>query len=173
MGNYLKIIKNKNNVGTYVKILQGVYVFLFVLALVNAFTVDILVAPPALAILRVPSNLRAIGEILNAPWTQSLRIYHIFLMIIAVLASLNLLGLSRIENPIWRSICKISSFFGFFIFWSIFIFFALPFILTGIKFDPTYLRISVIYASITFGLLLVDIATFALAVEYHRGKIRI
>lgn len=147
--------------------------FLFVLALVNAFTVDILVAPPALAILRVPSNLRAIGEILNAPWTQSLRIYHIFLMIIAVLASLNLLGLSRIENPIWRSICKISSFFGFFIFWSIFIFFALPFILTGIKFDPTYLRISVIYASITFGLLLVDIATFALAVEYHRGKIRI
>jgi len=171
MRNYLKTIKNKNKIETYVKILQGVYVVLFISGLINAFTVDILVAPPALAILRVPSNLRAIGEILNAPWAQNLRVYHMFLMTVAILASLNLLGLSRIENQIWRSICKISSFFGFFVFWSIFMFFALPFILTGIKFDPIYLRISLIYASITFGLLLVDIATFALAVEYKKDKV--
>lgn len=173
MKNYIKIINSKNNVGLYVKVLQGVYIFLFIAALMNAFTVDILVAPPALALLRVPSNLRAIGEVLNAPWTQSLRVYHIFLLVVAVLASLNLLGLSRLNNPIWRTTCKISSFFGFFIFWSIFIFFALPFILTGFKFDPTYLRISLIYASITFGLLLVDIATFAVAEELDRGRVRI
>ena len=173
MRNYIKIINSGSHIGLYVKILQGVYVFLFIVFLMNAFTVDILVAPPALALLRVPSNLRAIGEVLNAPWTQSLRVYHIFLLIVAMLASLNLLGLSRLENPIWRTTCKISSFFGFFILWSILIFFALPFILTGIKFDPTYLRISLVYASITFGLLLVDIATFAIAEELGRGKIKI
>lgn len=172
MRNYLKIINNKNNATFYIKILQGIYVLLFITAFLNAFTVDVLVAPPALALLRVPSNLRAIGEILNAPWTQSLRIYHIFLLIIAVFASLNLLGLSRLDSQIWRTTCKISSFFGFFILWSIFIFFALPFVLTGINFDPIYLKTSLIYASITLGLLLVDIATFAAAEEFHQGKIR-
>jgi len=172
MRKYIKIINTANNTDLYVKLLQGTYVFLFIIFLMNAFTVDILVAPPALALLRVPSNLRAIGEILNAPWTQGLRIYHIFLLVIAILASLNLLGLSHLDNPIWRTTCKISSFFGFFILWSILIFFALPFILTGIKFDPTYLRISLIYVSITFILLLVDIATFAMAEEFHQGKIR-
>lgn len=173
MKRYLKIIKDKNNTGTYIKLLEGTYVILFIAALMNAFTVDILVAPPALAILRVPSNLRAIGEILNAPWTQNLKVYHFFLMVVAVLASLNLFGLSRIDSSIWRTTCKISSFFGLFVFWSIFMFFALPFILTGIKFDPTYLRISFIYALISFCLLLVDVATFALATEYRKGKIRI
>ena len=172
MRNYLKIINSKNNVGLYVKVLQGIYVLLFITAFLNAFTVDVLVAPPALALLRVPSNLRAIGEILSAPWAQNLRVYHIFLLIIAVLASLNLIGLSRLDNPIWRTTCKISSFFGLFIFWTIFIFFALPFILTGIKFDPIYLKTSLIYASITLGLLLVDIATFAVVEEFHQAKIR-
>src|SRR3989338_10221545 len=102
----------KDRLNLYVTILQAVYIGLFIAFLLNAFTVDVLFAPPALAILRVPTNLREIGLLLNAPWSQSLQIYHIFLLIIATFGSLNLIGLSRLEFPMWRSVCKISSFFG-------------------------------------------------------------
>lgn len=155
--------KNKNRTSLYITILQITYVLLFFIFLLSAFTVDILVAPPAAALLRVPSNLRAIGFFLNAPWTQSLRIYHLFLLIITVLGALNLIALSNLGNSFWRTVCKISSFFSLFIIWSIFLFFTLPFILSGIAFDPTYLKTAFIYASVSFIVLIVDIATFAVA----------
>ncbi len=144
----------------YATLLQVVYIVIFFIFLLNVFAVDILFAPPHLALLRVPSNIRAIGFFLNAPWTQSLRIYHIFLLVITVLGSLNLIALSSLENSLWRIVCKISSFFGLLILWSIFMFFALPFILNGISFDYIYLRISFIYAAVTFILLILDVATF-------------
>ena len=157
----------KRRLNLYVTILQAVYIGLFIVFLLNAFTVDVLFAPPALAILRVPSNLREIGLLLNAPWTQSLRIYHIFLLIAFTLGSLNLIGLSRLESRIWRSICKISSFFGLLILWAGFIFFMLPFLIQGTDYNSVYLRTSLIYATVTFILFVVDLSTFAIAEEYR------
>src|SRR3989344_2102277 len=156
----------KGRFNLYVTILQAVYVGLFIAFLLNAFTVDILFAPPALAILRVPSNLREIGLLLNAPWTQSLRIYHILLLTTFTLGSLNLIGLSRLESQIWRSICKISSFFGLLILWAVFMFFMLPFLIQGADYNPVYLKTSLIYAAVTFVLFVVDLSTFAVAEEY-------
>ncbi len=156
----------KSRLHLYVTILQVVYVGLFIASLLNAFTVDVLFAPPALAILRIPTNLRQIGLLLNAPWTQSLQIYHIFLLIVFTLGSLNLIGLSRLESPTWRSICKISSFFGLLILWAGFIFFMLPFLIQGVDYNPIYLRTSLIYAAVTFILFIVDLSTFAAAEEY-------
>ncbi len=156
----------KRRLNLYVTILQAVYIGLFIAFLLNAFTVDVLFAPPALAILRVPSNLREIGLLLNAPWTQSLKIYHIFLLIALVLGSLNLIGLSRLESKIWRSICKISSFFGLLILWAGLMFFMLPFLIQEENYNSVYLRTSLIYAAVTFILFLVDLATFAVAEEY-------
>jgi len=156
----------KDRLNLYVTILQAVYIGLFIAFLLNAFTVDVLFAPPALAILRVPTNLREIGLLLNAPWTQSLRIYHISLLILCILGSLNLIGLSRLESRIWRGICKISSFFGLLILWAGFIFFMLPFLIQGVNYNSVYLRTSLIYAAVTFMLFIVDLSTFAVAEEY-------
>ncbi len=156
----------KSRLNLYITALQAVYIGLFIVSLLNAFTVDFLFSPPALAILRVPSNLREIGLLLNAPWTQSLRIYHIFLLIAFTLGSLNLIGLSRLESAAWRSICKISSFFGLLILWAGFIFFMLPFLIQEADYNPVYLRTSLIYAAVTFILFVVDLATFAVAEEY-------
>ncbi len=155
--------KSEDKLNLYVTALQIIYIILVFTFLLNAFVVDVIVAPPALALLRVPSNIRAIGYLLNAPWTQSLKVYHIFLLIIAVLVLLNLVSLSRLENKTWRSICRISSFLGLFIVWSILLFFTLPFLLTGITFNPVYLKTSLVYVSVSFILLIVDIATFAVA----------
>ena len=157
----------RNRLNLYVTILQATYIGLFVVFVLNAFTVDILFAPPALAILRVPTNLREIGLLINAPWTQSLRIYHVFLLIACILGSLNLIGLSRLESAAWRSVCKISSFFGLLILWAGLLFFMLPFLIQGVDYNPVYLKTSLIYAGVVFILILVDLATFAVAEEYR------
>ncbi len=146
----------------YVVILQTIYLILFFGFLINAFTVDILLAPPALAILRVPSNIRVIGEAVNAPWTQSLRLYHVLLLIATVVGSINLLGLSSLHSKIWRTALRISSFFGLLILWSGLLFFLLPFLIDG-TYSSIYLQTSLVYAGVTFVVLLVDLATFAVA----------
>ena len=148
----------------YALILQGIYITLFFAFLLNAFTVDVLFAPPALAILRVPTNIRGIGGIINAPFTQSLRLYHVLLLIVTVVGSLNLLGLSSLHSKFWRSACRISSFLGLLILWSGFMFFLLPFLISG-NYAPVYLTTSIIYAAVTFVILVVDLATFAIAVK--------
>ena len=148
----------------YAFILQGVYVFLFFAFLLNAFTVDVLFAPPALAILRVPSNIRGIGEAIGAPWTQSLGLYHVLLLITAVVGSLNLLGLSSLHSRFWRKALRFSSFLGLIIFTCGIIFFLLPFLIVD-HYSSTFLQTSIIYAFVTLGVLVVDLATFALAVK--------
>jgi len=148
----------------YAFILQGVYVFLFFAFLLNAFTVDVLFAPPALAILRVPTNIREIGEIINAPWTQSIRLYHVLLLITAVVGSLNLLGLSSLDSKLWRKALRLSSFLGILMLWSGFIFFLLPFLIVG-RYSSVFIQTSMIYAIVTFIIFLVDLATFAVAVD--------
>ncbi|OGH23496.1 MAG: hypothetical protein A2629_00415 [Candidatus Levybacteria bacterium RIFCSPHIGHO2_01_FULL_41_15] len=153
-----------NRINFYARALQAVYVFLFIIFLLNAFTVDVLFAPPALAILRVPSNIRGIGEIINAPWMQSLRVYHVFLLIIAVLGSLNLIGLTRLESRIWKGVLRFSSFLGILILWSLILFFFLPFLIQG-NYSPVYLKTSIIYLGITFIIFLVNLATFTVAIQ--------
>lgn len=148
----------------YVFILQSIYLAIFVGFLINAFTVDILIAPPALAILRVPSNIREIGEIINAPWTQNLRLYHVLLLIVTIVGSVNLLGLSSLHSKFWRSACRISSFFGILILWSGIIFFLLPFLIGG-SYASVYLRTSLIYAGVSFIIFIVNIATFSVALQ--------
>lgn len=148
----------------YALILQGVYVFLFFAFLLNAFTVDVLFAPPALAILRVPTNIRGIGEIINAPWTQSIRLYHVLLLMATVVGSLNLLGLSSLHSKLWRRALRASSFLGILMLWSGFMFFLLPFLITG-NYNSVFIQTSMIYAAVTFIIFLVNLATFTVAVE--------
>lgn len=152
------------NTKRYALILQGVYVFLFFTFLLNAFTVDVLFAPPALAILRVPSNIRGIGEAIGAPWTQNLRLYHVLLLITATVGSLNLLGLSSLHSKLWRRALRVSSFLGILMLWSGFMFFLLPFLITG-HYSSVFIQTSMIYATVAFIILLVDLATFAVAIK--------
>lgn len=150
----------------YVFILQGFYMVIFFTFLLSAFTADILFAPPAFAILRVPTNIREIGEVINAPWAQNIRLYHFALLIGAIVGSINLLGLSSLKSKMWRSSLRISSFLGVLILWSGLMFFLLPFLLEG-SYSAIYLQSSIIYASVIFVLLLVDLATFAIATRDH------
>ncbi|MEK7559119.1 MAG: hypothetical protein AAB521_02330 [Patescibacteria group bacterium] len=148
----------------YAFILQGIYVFLFFAFLLSAFTADVLFAPPALAILRVPSNIRGIGEAIGAPWTQNLRLYHILLLITTIVGSLNLLGLSSLHSRFWRGALRLSSFLGLIILTCGIIFFLLPFLIGG-QYSSVFLRTSIVYAIVAFVILLVNFATFALAVK--------
>lgn len=148
----------------YVIILQGVYLVMFLAFLFNAFTVDILFAPPALAIFRVPTNIRGIGEVINAPWTQNIRLYHIMLLIATVIGSVNLLGLSSLHSRMWRTALRLSSFFGLLTLWSSLMFFMLPFLLTG-NYSASFMQASLLYAGVIFIVFLVDLATFAVAIQ--------
>ena len=125
------------------------------------------VPAPALAVLRIPTNLREIGPSLGLTWPMSLEVYHVFLLLFFIVVILNGIGLYRLHIPKWQTICKLSSFLGLLLIWSIFIFFMLPLILES-NFETKNLQTSLIYALLSFAFFIVDILTFAVAEE--KGK---
>lgn len=145
-------------------ILELIYLGIFIFAIM-LIAVMHTVPPPALAVFRIPTNLRESGEIIGLSWPTSLEIYHIFLLLFFILIILNGIGLHRLHIKKWRSICRISSFLGIFLIWSVFLFFIFPFILNG-SFNVKNLQASLIYSLFAFVFLIVDIFTFA--ITYRR-----
>lgn len=140
------------------KILLAIYIFIFI------FTVGLIVAThtmpsPALAVFRIPQNLREVGPYLGLSWPTSLRIYHVFLFFFFTVVLLNAIGLYKINNPKWQSVCRISSFFGLLLTWSVSLFFILPLTLDS-NFQATNLKTSFIYSLIAFALFIVNLLTF-------------
>lgn len=114
---------------------------------------------PALAVFRIPQNLQEVGPYLGMSWPMSLRIYHFFLLFFFTTVLINGIGLSKIPIPKWRSICKISSFFGMLLMWSATLFFLLSLSLEG-NFHVTNLKTSLVYSIIAFTLFIVNLLTF-------------
>lgn len=120
------------------------------------------VPAPALALFRVPTNLREVGPSLGLSWPTSLEVYHIFLILFFAVIILNGIGLNRLNIPKWRSVCKISSFLGLFLTWSVLLFFMLP-LLVNSNINAVHLKTSFIYSLFAFVFLNVNLLTFAVA----------
>jgi len=150
----------------FVKALRAIYVVIFVFS-ITMIVIMHTVPAPALAVFRIPTNLREVGPHLGLVWPTSLDVYHVFLLLFFMVLVLNGIGLYRLRIPKWRSVCKISSFFGLFLAWSIFMFFMLPLIL-NINLDTKNLQTSLIYSLFSFGIFVVDLLTFAVVEE--KGK---
>lgn len=148
------------------KILQGLYVFIFICA-ISIITATHTIPQPALAVFRMPGYLRGIGPSLGLSYPLSLHIYHVFLLLFFTVILLNGIGLRRLHVPKWRSICRVSSFLGLLLMWSVFLFFMLPLILNN-NFDPINLRTSFIYSLLAFGVFIVNLSTFVAV--YKEGK---
>ena len=140
------------------KILQVLYVFIFIFA-IGLITATHTIPQPALAVFRMPAYLRGVGPSLGLSWPLSLHIYHVFLLLFFTVMLLNGIGLRRLNSPKWCSICRVSSFLGLFLMWSVFLFFMLPLILNN-NFDPINLRTSFIYSLLAFAVFIVNLLTF-------------
>lgn len=146
-----------------VKILQALYILVFIFS-ISLIIATHIVPPPALAVFRIPTNLREVGPQLGLVWPTSLEVYHVFLLLFFLVTVLNGIGVFRLYVPKWISICRISSFFGLFLAWSTFLFFLLPLILK-INLDSKNLQTSIIYSLLSFGFFIVNLLTFAVAQE--------
>ena len=151
------------------KTLQVIYLAIFVSSI--AFITVMHITPsPTLAVFRIPTQLREVGPSLGLSWPTSLNVYHVFLLLFFSVVLLNGLGLHNLRIAKWRSTCKISSFLGLLLMWSVFLFFMLPLILDE-NFDPINIKTSLIYALLAFTFFIVDLLTFFVAqkeVEYPR-----
>lgn len=150
-------MKNK----TMVKILQALYIIAFI------FSVSLIIimhaAPePALAVFRIPKQLREACPSLAFGWPRSLEIYHLFLLSFFVITILNATGLFRLHISKMRSICLVSSFLGLLLIPSIFLVFELPF---GLKnnCDPDHIQTPIIYSSFLFTFFIVNFLTLLVA----------
>ena len=149
-----------------IKILQFIYLGIFIFSIALIIIMHTIPAP-ALAVFRIPTNLREVGPTLGLVWPTSLEVYHVFLLLFFTVLVLNGIGLYRLRIPKWRSICKISSFFGLLLAWSIFMFFMLPLMLEN-NLDTKNLKTSLIYLLLSFTFFIVDLLTFALAEEKRK-----
>jgi hypothetical protein len=144
--------------GFIIKSLLVIYISVFI------FAVGLIVAmhatpSPALAVFRIPQNLREVGPQLGMTWPTSLHIYQFFLVFFFTTVLLNAVGLSKIKNEKWRSNCRISSFLGLLLMWSVTLFFLLPLTLDG-SFQATNIQTSIVYSIIAFTLFIINLLTF-------------
>lgn len=139
------------------KVLRALYiiVLIFTIALIIVMHT---VPDPALAVFRIPKQLREVCPSLGFGWPKSLQVYHIFLLSFFTVTILNGASLFRLHIPKWRSICQVSSVLGLLLILSIFLIFKLPF---GLKnnCDPNHLQTSLIYSSFLFAFFIVDFLT--------------
>ena len=140
------------------KILQALYVFIFIFAIGLIITLHVVPAP-ALALFRVPTNLREVGPFLGLSWPTSLEVYHVFLILFFTVIILNGIGLHRLKIPKWRSICKISSFLGLFLMWSVIMFFTFP-LLINADLSAIHLKTSLIYTFFAFTFFVINLFTY-------------
>jgi len=122
---------------------------------------------PAFAVFRIPTQLREVGPVLGLTWPTSLEVYHAFLLLFFSVIILNGIGLYRLHINRWRSVCRISSFLGMFLIWSVFLFFIFSLTLNG-SFNTRNLQTFLIYSLFAFVFLIVDLLTFAITYRHEQ-----
>ena len=144
-----------------IKILEVAYLIIFIFSIALIVAMHIIPAP-ALAVFRIPTQLREVVPTLGFTWPTSLEMYHLFLILFFAVIILNGIGLYRLHIKIWRSVCRISSFLGLFLMWSVLLFFIFPLISNG-DFEAKHIQTSLIYSIFAFVFLIVDLLTFAIS----------
>jgi len=150
------------------KILQGIYILVFIFA-IGLITTTHIVPAPALALFRVPTNLREVGPSLGLTWPTSLEVYHVFLILFFTVIILNGIGLHRLKIAKWRSVCKISSFLGLFLMWSVIMFFMFPLLVTA-DLNAIHLKTSLIYTFFAFVFFIINLLTFFAAEKTYTSN---
>jgi len=144
-----------------IKILEIAYLIIFIFSIALIVAMHILPVP-ALAVFRIPTQLREVGPTLGLTWTTALDVYHLFLILFFAVIILNGISLYRLRIKRWQSVCRISSFLGLFLIWSALLFFIFPLTLNG-DFETKHIQTSLIYSIFVFVFLIVDLLTFAVS----------
>ncbi len=106
---------------------------------------------------RFPHYLEMMKPFLGISWPMTFEIYHLILVILAIIGSINILGI--VFYPKWRIFAQISSFFGIFLLILMVLFFFIQF--ASVNFST-----AIIYGFYSVVLLIVDWLTFkALIIE--------
>ena len=118
--------------------------------------------PPSFMPFRFPHYLETMNPFLGIAWPLTFKIYHLILLSIAIVYSLNLLA---ITIPKWRKIGKFSSFLGTFLIIPVIVFlFA--------QFTKVNLSTAIIYGSISILFLIINILTFNLLAKKSADQVR-
>ena|SRR3989344_5749407 len=132
------------------KTLKLYYLFIIILTIILVLPTHIFPSPSFMP-LRFPHYLEVMKPFLGISWPATFQIYHLVLLILAVIGSLNVLGI--VFYPQWRLIAQISSFVGIFFLTLMSLFFLFLFI----NVNPLT---SFIYGFYCIVLLVVDVLTF-------------
>ena len=130
--------------------LKFLYLFIFVLGGILVVPTHIF-PPPFFMPFRFPHYLEMMKPFLGVSWPLSFEIYHYALYALALVASLNVLGI--IFYPKFRKVAIFSSLIGILLILSIVLFFFFPFM----KINPST---SIIYGLYFVVLLIADLLTF-------------
>ena len=130
--------------------LKLLYIFIFALTIILVVPTHIF-PPPSFENLRFPHYLEMMKPFLGISWPASFKIYHFILVLLALVGTLNVLGI--IYYPKWKKIAYTSSFAGLFLIFFMLMFFLFLFI----NVNPT---LSLIYSFYSLFLLIVDALTF-------------
>ena len=142
------------------KLKQLKLLYLVIFALGTLIIVPTHIFPqPYFMYARFPHYLEMMGPVLGVSWPMSFEIYHYVLYILAVIISLNALGI--LFYPKFKNIAIFSSMIGIFLISLTILFFF--FIFTSVNFST-----AVVYGLYSVILLIVDILTFKVLIKGKR-----
>lgn len=130
--------------------LKLLYLFIFIVSAMLVVPAHIF-HPPSFMAFRFPHYLEMMGPFLGVSWPMSFEIYHYVLYALAIIGSLNVLGI--LFYPKFKQIALVSSIIGLFLIPLMVLFFFFQFI----KVNPST---ALIYGFYSVVLLIVDILTF-------------
>lgn len=140
----------KSNLHRQLKLLKLYYLFILILSIILILPTHLL-HPLSFMPFRFPHYLEVMGPFLGISWPMSFEIYHYGLYALALIGSLNVLGI--IFYPKFRKITLLSSLFGIFFISLMVLFFFFQFI----KVNPST---AIIYGFYSVVLLIVNLLTF-------------
>ena len=126
------------------------YLFILILTIILVFPAHIF-SPPSFMPFRFPHYLEVMDPIWGIFWPMTFQIYHIVLLILAIIESINVLGI--VFYPKWIQFAKASSFAGIILTLGMILFFLFPFM----KVNPSTAFIYGIYSLLLF---VVNLSTF-------------
>ncbi len=151
-----------------IKFLQIAYLSLFAVGIGIAIGNDIFHSPK-FSVLKIPTYLKEVGPLIGISWPLSFDIYHGFLLVLAIIGSVNLYGINHIYKNQWRITAKFSSFIGLFVTWFMFVFFLYPLILKYTLTSESS-KTALAYCVLGFIFLITNALTFF--VVYNRSTVK-
>ncbi|MBI2613620.1 MAG: hypothetical protein HYW62_02515 [Candidatus Levybacteria bacterium] len=140
------------------KELKILYLFIFILGAILIIPTHIFPQPYFMPF-RFPHYLEMMGSFSGVSWPVTFEIYHLTLLVIGIIGVINILGLIF---PNMRTLAKLSSLIGLFLFSLMVLFFFFVFINVNIS-------TAIIYGFYSIVLLIADILTFKALIKRRKA----